>query len=268
VHECHCSAHRCVQCPLMSAVLCCAVLCCAVLCCAVLCCAVLCCAVCCAVLCCAVLCGGADLQVVLYSLTKSAVIRATTRDAVPCREDTIVSGEPIVLGESPTEVCRCFFLPQWPRSHRRVQCDRDVDALPPPCAEAATTEVGHLTRSVWVRAVAYDAVTGVASEMRAFEYRLRSPLAQWWTTLPDYLRQYEDLLKSHGFDTIDKVPCVTAVRCCTSILNAPSPPSRIECSWLCRAGHERSFCTKWRTPLRSDRHCCAWASTPSSIAAS
>ena len=47
--------------------------------------------------------------------------------------------------------------------------------------------------------------TGAASDMRAFEFRLRSPLSQWWTTLPDYLRQYEDVLKRHGFDTLDKV---------------------------------------------------------------
>ncbi len=74
-------------------------------------------------------------------------------------------------------------------------------------AEASVTDVGSDTKTVWLRAIAYSNSSEkcVTSDMKAFEYRLRSPLAQWWTTLPEYLRQYEDLLKQHGYDTLDKV---------------------------------------------------------------
>ena len=56
---------------------------------------------------------------------------------------------------------------------------------------------------MWVRAVASK--DGIWSDVVVFEYRLRSEMSQWWTTLPDYLRKYRWILHKEGYDTLQKV---------------------------------------------------------------
>ena len=69
--------------------------------------------------------------------------------------------------------------------------------------EVDTTEAGEETRVAWFRAIAK--LEGIGSDMKVFEYRLRSPLAQWWSTLPQYLRNYQETFRAEGYNTLDKV---------------------------------------------------------------
>ncbi len=82
-------------------------------------------------------------------------------------------------------------------------------------AEVATTECGEEARCVWLRAVATK--DSIGSDVVVFEFRLRSEMSQWWTTLPDYLRKYEPILHAAGFDTLEKVMCTLYFRLSRSL---------------------------------------------------
>jgi hypothetical protein len=121
-------------------------------------------------------------------------VRATTDPSLPCRDFPTIEG-PIPLGKFKNRCrVRCSRLPRSPL----LFC----------CAEVETTELGEETRCVWVRAVAFK--DGIFSDVKVFEYRLRSQLSQWWTTLPDYLRKYQYTLHKAGYDTLEKVTAVLA----------------------------------------------------------